>query len=77
MYVRALLQSRVAEPVDHKVRQAIMKQLLFDDLAEIVLPADVLLDERNADVELPGDPRFEMVKGMDDFASRACQVCSV
>lgn len=73
VYVRALLQSRVAEPVDHKVRQAIMKQLLFDDLAEIVLPADVLLDERNADVELPGDPRFEMVKGMDDFASRACQ----
>ena len=77
MYVRALLQSLVTEPLDHKVRQAMMKRLLFDDLAETVLPADILLDERNTDVELPGDPRFEMVKGMNGFASRAYQVCSV
>ena len=52
-----------------------VKQLLYYDLAEIVLPADILLDVRNWGVEHPGDRRFQIRKRMDEFAARAGQVC--
>ncbi len=51
-----------------------IKQLLFDDLAEVVLPADQLLDPGNSDVEIPSDPRFQIAKQMDIFNARAGQV---
>lgn len=47
------------------------KQLLFDDLDEVVLPADLLLDLTNGEVEAPQDPRFQIAKNMDAFAIRA------
>ena len=50
------------------------KQLVFDDLEEIVLPADVLVDSANGDVEVPQDPRFQMAKRMNDFVTRAADV---
>lgn len=50
------------------------KQLVFDDLEEIVLPADVLVDSANGDVEVPQDPRFQMAKRMNDFVNRAADV---
>ena len=51
-----------------------IKQLLFDDLEEIVLPADILIDATNSDVEAPQDPRFQVAKKMDIFVTRAGQV---
>ena len=51
-----------------------IKQLLFDDLAEIVLPGDMLLDPQHSEVEVPMDPRFQMAKRMDIFVARAGQV---
>lgn len=51
-----------------------MQQLLFDDLAELVLPADVLIDPANNDIEVPQDPRFQIAGRMDTFLSRAGQV---
>lgn len=51
-----------------------IKQLLFDDLEEIVLPADILIDATNSDVEAPQDPRFQVAKRMDIFVTRAGQV---
>lgn len=50
------------------------KQLLFDDLEEIVLPADVLVDATNGDVEAPQDPRFRIDKQMDMFISKSADV---
>lgn len=47
------------------------KQLLYDDLEELVLPADPLLETTNGDVEAPQDPRFQMAKKMDTFVIRA------
>lgn len=51
-----------------------IKQLLFDDLAETVLPGDLLVDMQNGDVEVPGDPRFQIAKSMDVFITRVSEV---
>lgn len=53
-----------------------IKQLLFDDLAEIVIPGDVLVDPRNSQVEVPIDPRFQIAKRMDVFVTKAGRVYS-
>ena len=50
------------------------KQLIFDDLEEIVLPADLLVDPTNKEIEAPQDSRFQMAKRMDDFMTRATDV---
>ena len=53
------------------------KQLLFDDLEEVVLPADLLVDPANGEVEAPQDPRFQILKRMDNFVTRAADVSLV
>lgn len=45
-----------------------------DDLEELVLPADILLDSANGDVEAPHDPRFQMAKEMHAFMLRVGDV---
>lgn len=54
-----------------------VKQVLFDDLAEIVLPANILLDPANGDVEAPQDPRFQILKKVDAFVTRVADVRNV
>ena len=50
------------------------KDLILDDLRELVLPADALIDPTNFDVEAPQDPRFQVAKIMDDFITRVADV---
>ncbi len=45
-------------------------KLIYDDLAELVLPADALLDPANGNVEAPHDPRFQMAREMGAFVLR-------
>lgn len=51
-----------------------LKQFLFDDLEELVLPADVLIDPANSEIETPQDPRFQIAKRMDTFVTKAADV---
>lgn len=51
-----------------------LKQLVFDDLEEISLPADILVDDSNNEVEAPQDSRFQIAKQMDDFVKKAADV---
>lgn len=51
-----------------------VRQLLFDDLAEISAPAHILIDPSNDNVEAPKDPRFQIMKRMEIFVGRAAQV---
>lgn len=51
-----------------------LKQFLFDDLEELVLPADVLVDPANGEIEAPKDPRFQISKRMDAFVTKAADV---
>ena len=71
--MRALLQSILFGEMKILGNMSI-KQLLFDDLAEIVLPADILIDPQNGEVEVPRDPRFQIAKRMEIFVGRAGQV---
>ena len=73
VYIRAVLQSLLFSDMTI-LHQMSLKQLLFEDLADIVLPADMLLDEKNWEVEVPNDPRFEIARRMDSFVTRAAQV---
>lgn len=49
-------------------------RLIFDDLAEIVLPAHFLVDPANGDVEAPQDPRFRIWREMQSFVLRVGDV---
>lgn len=49
-------------------------KLIFDDLDELVLPADILIDPANENVEAPHDPRFLIANEMRGFALRVGDV---
>ena len=51
-------------------------KFIFDDLEEMVLPADILLDPANTNVEPPHDPRFQIAREMRDFVLRVGDVSS-
>ncbi|KAK6341037.1 hypothetical protein TWF696_009347 [Orbilia brochopaga] len=69
-YVRSLLQTLFYG--DHKVLGTMsIKQLLLDDVKELVLPADDLFDPRNDLSEMPSDTRFQIRQRMDWFVERA------
>ncbi|KAL8670100.1 MAG: hypothetical protein Q9168_005345 [Polycauliona sp. 1 TL-2023] len=69
VYIRCLLQSLIFH--DMKVLGKVtITTLIYDDLAELVLPADVLLSPANGNVEAPHDPRFQMAKEMSGFVLR-------
>ncbi|KAI9716513.1 MAG: hypothetical protein M1812_005244 [Candelaria pacifica] len=72
VYIRALLQSLLVTEMKVLGHMSI-KRLLFDDLAETVLPADSLVDLQNGDVEVPRDPRFQIAKSMDGFITRVSE----
>ncbi|KAL8995051.1 MAG: hypothetical protein Q9169_005150 [Polycauliona sp. 2 TL-2023] len=69
IYIRCLLQSLIFH--DMKVLGKVtITTLIFDDLAELVLPADILLSPANGNVEAPQDPRFQMAREMSGFVLR-------
>ena len=72
-YVRCLLQSLVFSEM-RIFGNISLKQFLLDDFEELVLPADVLVDPANGDIEAPQDPRFQISKRMDAFVMKAANV---
>ena len=44
------------------------KSLIFQDLAELVLPTSTLIDPENTNVEAPHDDRFQIAQKMEHFA---------
>lgn len=51
-----------------------VKEFLHDELAELVLPANILLEANTDEVEVPSDPRFQIAQKMDGFMKRFAQV---
>ncbi len=73
VYIRCLLQSLIFSEM--RVLGTIsLKQLLFNNFEELVLPADVLIDPANSDIEAPQDPRFQISIRMKAFATKAADV---
>ena len=73
IYIRSLLQSLIFSEM-RVLGSVALKQLIFDDFEELVLPADILIDPANDDIEAPQDPRFQISKRMDAFVTRAANV---
>ncbi|KAJ5103192.1 hypothetical protein N7532_003721 [Penicillium argentinense] len=72
VYIRCLLQALVLS--DMTILGAVsVKQFLYDDLAELVLPSSVLLQANTFDVEVPSDPRFQIALKMEAFVQRFAQ----
>ncbi|MCJ1285332.1 hypothetical protein MMC26_004672 [Xylographa opegraphella] len=49
-------------------------KFIFDDLAELVLPAEILVDMANYDVEAPQSRKFQIAKIMNVFVDRVGQL---
>ncbi|PSS22902.1 hypothetical protein M430DRAFT_33575 [Amorphotheca resinae ATCC 22711] len=70
VYVRTLLQHYLFGDMIILGTMSI-RQIIDEDLASTVLPANKLLDRGNDDIEVPTDPRFNMASRMELFRSRA------
>lgn len=51
-----------------------LKQFLYNDLADLVLPSSVLLQANMEETEMPSNPRFQIAQMMDGFVKRITQV---
>ncbi|KAK4095167.1 hypothetical protein PCL_09195 [Purpureocillium lilacinum] len=72
VYVRTLLQTFLFNAMEILGSMSI-RQLLDDDFSIISLPASVLLDRVNDEIEAVQDPRFAMSQQMEFFRQRAAQ----
>ncbi|KAL9588484.1 MAG: hypothetical protein Q9203_002705 [Teloschistes exilis] len=69
IYIRCLLQSLIFH--DMKILGTVtITKLVFDDLEELTLPADILLDPANGDIEAPHNPRFQIAQAMREHVLR-------
>ncbi|KAJ5543567.1 NatC N(alpha)-terminal acetyltransferase Mak10 subunit [Penicillium sp. DV-2018c] len=72
VYIRCLLQALIVSNMT--ILGAVpVKQFLYDELAELVLPANVLLEANTDEVEMPSNPRFQIAQKMDSFMKRFAQ----
>lgn len=75
VYIRGLLQSLITNYTTIG-GAAPVKNFIYDDLAQMVLPSSLLIDPANDLVEVPHDPRFRVARKLDAFILRAGEVSS-
>ena len=73
MFMRCLLQYFVFDITGLPDREHARK-IVVDDLEETILPADVLIDPANMEVEAPHDDRFQIARRMETFVNRVRDV---
>ncbi|KAL4896886.1 Mak10 subunit, NatC N-terminal acetyltransferase-domain-containing protein [Aspergillus ambiguus] len=72
VYIRSIVQSIIVNNMT--VLGAVpVKQFLYDELAEIVLPSSTLLQANTDETEMPSDPRFQIATHMEAFTKRFAQ----
>ncbi|EFX05788.1 amino-acid n-acetyltransferase subunit [Grosmannia clavigera kw1407] len=70
VFIRTLMQDLIfADNI--MLGQMSIRQVMDDDLALLVLPASMLLDPTNDEVEAVQDPRFAVAQHMEEFRQRA------
>lgn len=73
IYIRCLLQALIVN--NFTILGSVpVKEFLYDELAELVLPSNILLEANTEEVEVPSDPRFQIAQKMDGFVKRFSQV---
>lgn len=73
IYIRCLLQALIVSNFNI-LGTVPVKDFLYGELAELVLPASLLLEANIDEVEVPSDPRFQIAQKMDGFLKRFSQV---
>ncbi|PLB48941.1 putative amino-acid N-acetyltransferase subunit Mak10 [Aspergillus steynii IBT 23096] len=72
VYIRSLVQTITVNKTT--VLGAVpVKQFLYDELGELVLPTSTLLQASTDETEMPTDPRFQIAQHMDAFVKRFAQ----
>lgn len=56
------------------LRHKSIQEVIYDDLAGSVLPADILIDPQNHEIEFVQDPRYQIAQRMNHFVLRARDV---
>lgn len=69
-YSRSLIQTLVLRDLQFLGKLSI-KEVLFDDFAELCNPLELLLDPQNNEAETPHSPRFQIQNRMQWFVERA------
>ncbi|KAL5343818.1 Mak10 subunit, NatC N-terminal acetyltransferase-domain-containing protein [Aspergillus crustosus] len=72
VYIRSLVQTIIMNKM--VILGAVSaKQFLYDELATLVLPSNILLEASLDETEVPSDPRFQIAQLMDGFVRRFTQ----
>jgi hypothetical protein len=72
VYIRSLVQTIIVNNMT-VLGTVPVKQFLYDELAELVLPSSSLLQANTDETEMPSDPRFQIARHMDAFVKRFAQ----
>lgn len=73
VYIRSLVQVILVDNLT-VLGTVSVREFLYDELAELVLPSSVLLQANMDETEMPSDPRFQIANVMDGFVKRFAQV---
>lgn len=73
VYIRALVQVIIVDDLT-VLGSVSVREFLFDELAEIILPSSILLQANMDETEMPSDPRFQIANIMDGFVKRFAHV---
>lgn len=73
VYIRSLLQTLIVNSA-MVLGVVSVRDFLYDELAELVLPTSLLLQANTDQTEMPSNPRFQIAQHMDGFVKRFSQV---
>ncbi|PLB39459.1 N-alpha-acetyltransferase 35, NatC auxiliary subunit [Aspergillus candidus] len=72
VYIRSLLQTLIVNSA-MVLGVVSVRDFLYDELAELVLPTSLLLQANTDQTEMPSNPRFQIAQHMDGFVKRFSQ----
>ncbi|CRG83051.1 N-alpha-acetyltransferase 35, NatC auxiliary subunit [Talaromyces islandicus] len=72
IYTRCRLQAFIVNNMKVLGSRSV-KSLLYDELADLVLPSSMILRAENEEIEVPTDPRFQIHQSMEDFLVRIAE----
>ncbi|KAL4878944.1 Mak10 subunit, NatC N-terminal acetyltransferase-domain-containing protein [Aspergillus karnatakaensis] len=72
VYIRSLVQTLIMSK-STILGVVSAKQFIYDELAALILPSNILLEASLDETEVPSDPRFQIAQLMDGFVRRFTQ----
>ncbi|KAJ5888620.1 hypothetical protein N7495_008661 [Penicillium taxi] len=70
VYIRCVLQALIVSDMMTIMAAIPAKQLIYEDIAELVLPSSIILEASKDETEVPSDPRFQIAQLMEGFVKK-------